>query len=49
MAPSTPTGSPPSPAVPDEVYTGQQLMDIATTVVRSRSLQGIVMDNPVTP
>lgn len=48
--PSSASGSPssgsasPAAAAPGEVYTDQQLVDLATTVVRSRNLQGLVID-----
>jgi hypothetical protein len=47
---SSPTTSPPSvsaspaTAMPSVVYTDQQLADIATAVVQSRSIQGLVRD-----
>lgn len=40
----SPAGASPVAPVPAEVYGDQQLVDIATTVVRSRNLQGQVVD-----
>lgn len=43
-APGPPAGASPAAPVPGEIYDDQQLVDIATTVVRSRNLQGQVID-----
>lgn len=41
---SPPSGSSTGSAQPEEVYNDQQLVDVATTVVQSRNLQGMVID-----
>jgi hypothetical protein len=43
-ASSPPSDSSTGSAQPEEVYSDQQLMDVATTVVQSRNLQGMVID-----
>lgn len=43
-APGSPAGASPSAPVPAGVYCDQQLVDIATAVVRARNLQGQVFD-----
>lgn len=41
---AAPGAASPPAAVPGEVYSDQQLVDLATTVVRSRNVQGLVID-----
>lgn len=41
---ASPSAPSPSANAPGEVYSDQQLMDIAATVVKSRNLQGMVID-----